>query len=258
MCRLILAHGNFDPRSVLAAALDMSQGRTAQHDGPIQRHPNGWGAVWKDRQAPSGLAVHRDGDAMTDAALEFSPVWNCRTNFLAVHVRHATLTRNIGDQYTHPLQRERSASPWFFMHNGFMPTVHKLLGLPASSFDSAEYFDYLLSLQESKLDPERVLDGLEAVPEGGTSGNAIIVNAHRAWLVHYTPRQSSYPSYFTMHRLQGSAFTICSSEVIPRLGSPEQWQTIPAQSILELNLTGQYELPIAHQSARASLVKRPV
>src|SRR4051812_28538909 len=154
MCRLIIARGRFDAAEVLDAALGMSTGETALRDVPTRVHPNGWGAVW--RTADGSLAVHRDHRSLSDSRAE-AGLEDLRTDVLAVHVRHATLPEKIGPEFAHPLVRVDGSGPWFFMHNGFLPTVHQRLGLTASVFDSAEYFDYLLPTGTSELDSERTL-----------------------------------------------------------------------------------------------------
>jgi predicted glutamine amidotransferase len=237
MCRLILARGRFDARAIINAAVAMSEGRTADHEGPTRCHPNGWGAVWKQVGAPHGLALHRDTRPISTGVVESSPVWSVETDFLAVHVRHATLARNAGLEFTHPLEREGSSGPWYFMHNGFLPTVHRLLGREQSHFDSREYFEYVVDAEREVLEPRATLEKLRAIPPGGSSGNAIAVNPRHAYLIHWTPSSTAYPRYFNMHRLAGPDFFIFASEVIPALGPAERWERVPAEQVFEIPLT---------------------
>src|SRR5690349_5542481 len=99
MCRIILAHGRFRAAAVLEAAVAMSTGRTADYEGPARRHVDGWGAIWRDPRAPNGLAVHRDVRPIEASAGE-SVLPRVETDFMAVHVRHATLAENRGMAYT--------------------------------------------------------------------------------------------------------------------------------------------------------------
>lgn len=237
MCRLVLAQGRFDVRAIVHAAVAMSEGRTADHEGPTRCHRNGWGAIWKEAGAPNGLALHRDTRPISTEGVESSPVWGKETDFLAVHVRHATLARNAGLEFTHPLEREGAAGPWYFMHNGFQPTVHRMLGREHSHFDSREYFEYIVDPERDALDPGATLEKLRAIPPGGTSGNAIAVNPRRAYLIHWTPPNTAYPRYFSMHRLSGSGYFVFASEIIPALGSAERWEPVPGEHVFEFPLT---------------------
>jgi len=233
MCRLILACGDVPVPDIVQAALGMSTGGTADHEGPITCHPNGWGAVWRDRDAPTGLAVHRDTRSMAESWTA-APFAGLRTDVLAIHARHATLPHTIGVEYTHPLQRRDDAVPWYFMHNGFLPTVHRSLGLSMSRFDSAEYFDYLVPRGAREISPEQALARLRALEPGGTSGNAVVVTPHRSYVVHWSPAGSPYPRYFTMHRLRRPDLEVISSEVIPRLGPRDRWEPLPPGTVLDL------------------------
>lgn len=238
MCRLILAKGRFSARAIADAAVAMSEGHTAQHEGPIRCHPNGWGALWKSPGSRHGLEAHRDTRTILEG-LEDSPVPRLETDFLAIHVRHATLSHTRGLEYTHPLQRgEEGAVPWYFMHNGFLPTVHRLLGMERSHFDSREYFDYIIPSDTDALDTRAALERLRAIPPGGSSGNAIAVNPRRAYLLHWSPADTPYPRYFQMHRLATPDFVVLASEIIPALGPAERWEPVPREYILEVPLEG--------------------
>ncbi|MFI6015450.1 class II glutamine amidotransferase [Streptomyces sp. NPDC051243] len=234
MCRLILAQGRFESRAVLDAAVAMSCGRTADHDGPTDVHPNGWGAVWRDAGAVNGLGVHRDVRPLSESWQE-SPVPDLTTDFLAIHARHATLPQNHGIQFTHPLHREDEL-PWYFMHNGFLPTVHSLLGMESSAFDSREYFDYVIPAGADTLDAQRTRQLLDAIPPGGSSGNAIAVNPRAAYVIHWTSPPNKSPRYFTMQRLRTPDLTVISSEVIPDLAPADQWEPLEPGTVEAFSL----------------------
>ncbi|WP_412538231.1 hypothetical protein R8Z50_20470 [Longispora sp. K20-0274] len=234
MCRLILARGTFKVADVLGAAVAMATGQTADHDGPITCHPNGWGAIWR---TPDGFGTHRDVRPIGDSA-DDSPLVGLDTDFLAVHARHATLPRNHGLACTHPLERHDPDGTWYFMHNGFMPTVYGLLGLEESAFDSAEYFDYAVPPGAATPDGSTLLERLAAIPPGGNSGNAIAVGPDRARVIHWSPEPIGLPRYFTMHRLEQPGLLVIASEIVPALAGAEHWRPVPAQSILDIPLPG--------------------
>lgn len=234
MCRLILATGRFAAGDILDAAVDMSCGRTADHDGPTDVHPNGWGAVWRRPGAPHGLAVHRDVRPLGES-FDASPVRGLDTDFLAIHARHATLAKNQGLECTHPLERD-GEYPWYFMHNGFLPTVYTLLGLPESRFDSAEYFEYIVPQGARRLAEEPTLARLRAIPAGGSSGNAIAVNPDRAYVIHWTAPGNQSPRYFGMYTLTTPRFQVIASEVVPALAPPEHWEPLKPDHVVEIPL----------------------
>ncbi|MFF3546808.1 class II glutamine amidotransferase [Streptomyces platensis] len=236
MCRLIVAAGDFRATDILAAAEAMSCGRTADHDGPTDVHPNGWGAVWRQSDAPYGLGRHRDVRPLAESFRE-SPVPGLSTDFLAVHARHATLAKNHGPRFTHPLERSGGAFPWLFMHNGFQPTVHRLLGMAESEFDSREYFDYIVPAGTRRLDEAETLDRLNSIPRGGSSGNAIAVNPYSAYVIHWTSPDTLSPRYFGMYRLQTDRCLVIASEVIPDLAPADHWEPLKPDSVTEIPWT---------------------
>jgi len=231
MCRLIVATGTFDAGDIVEGAVAMAAGRTADHDSSLVVHPDGWGAVWRDPASPSGLAVLRDARPATERARD-SGLAAIRTDFLAIHVRRAINPATTGGRFTHPL--ERPADGWYFMHNGSLPTVHQLLGLERSTFDSAEYFDYLIPAGARALEESETLARLRAIPPGGNSGNAVAVRRDRAYVIHWRVVREVWPRYFTMHELVEPGRRIIASEVIPALAPAERWRPLPPDSVTEL------------------------
>ncbi|BAZ52765.1 hypothetical protein NIES4103_54300 [Nostoc sp. NIES-4103] len=234
MCRMILAMGSFSTHSVLNAALSMSEGVTASDDAPICRHPNGWGALWRNKTVSEGLSVHKDTRSFKES-FEQSLLHKIETDFLVVHVRHATLTHNQGIEYTHPITQKGMVVPWYLFHNGFLPTVYQKLGLERSSFDSREYFDYIIPQGEEKFPNNlEIIEKLEKLAPGGSSANAIVVNSKRAYVIHWTPKDTRFPSYFTMYKLQTQSAVFIASEIIPEIASHENWIPLVQREIIEL------------------------
>ncbi|WP_107097907.1 class II glutamine amidotransferase [Streptomyces atriruber] len=232
MCRMMVAYGDVSAKEVLGAAIAMSKGESADHDNPTLRHQHGWGAVWSDPQVPAGIAVHRDTRPIAESAHE-SGIEDIRTDFLAVHVRNATLEKDRGYRFTHPLQR--SEDDWYFMHNGYMPTVHKMLGMEESVFDTAEYFEYIIPHGATFLDEKKTLTALRDIPAGQTtSGNAIAVRPGRAHVVHWSPPDTPTPLFFTLFKVTVGGCTIIASDRIPVLAPTEQWGLLPAETVLDI------------------------
>ncbi|MFJ1706978.1 class II glutamine amidotransferase [Kitasatospora sp. NPDC088346] len=252
MCRLILAHGSFAAADIAAAAVQMSCGATADHDNATTVHAHGWGAVWRD-PVDGGLRVHRDVRPAADSLLA-SPVAHVRTDFLAIHVRNATLPGNRGLTFTHPL--ERPEDDWYFMHNGYLPTVYELLGMSESVFDSAEYFDYLIPPRTAGLEQASALARLRAIPPGGMSGNAIAVHPDRAHLVHWSPPGTRTPVFFAMHRHTTADRLVVASEIVADLAPAEHWDPLPADTVLTFPFTREGARPGAREAAREGARER--
>jgi predicted glutamine amidotransferase len=231
---MIVATGAFDVRAILAGAVAMAAGNNSEHDSTIREHPDGWGAVWRDPPSSSGLSVLRDERPATERALE-SSIASIRTDFLAIHVRRAGSPETRGPHFTHPL--ERSADDWYFMHNGSQPTVHRLIGLGRSTFDSAEYFDYIVPAGARTLDEQETVARLRAIPQSGgaSSGNAIAVRRDRAYVIHWRATDL-WPLYFGMHQFITPTVRIIASEVIPSIAPAGQWQPLPPDSVTEFRL----------------------
>jgi glutamine amidotransferase len=123
------------------------------------------------------------------------------------------------------------------MHNGSLPTVHRLLGMERSTFDSAEYFDYIVPPGAARLGARETLRRLEAIPPGGNSANAVAVRGDRAYVIHWTAPGDRWPRYFTMHQFVGRGVRVVASEVIPSIAPADRWEEVPPGTVLELPFT---------------------
>ncbi|WP_342627342.1 hypothetical protein AAC691_13905 [Nguyenibacter vanlangensis] len=235
---MILAVGNITVRDIFDAAVAMSSGLTADHDGPITCHPNGWGAVWVNKEDSNTFHYFRSTFPLFKADFETTPLAGSAPHMIAIHARHATVPTKIGLRFAHPLVRTSGApsKEWHFMHNGFTPTVHKLIGLEDSSFDSDEYFSYLLGSDDGNLSINTLMTKLDLIPDGNSSGNAFLLTQDRAFIIHYVFPGCRYESYFQMHQLVGAGFKIFSSEPIPSLAAMSAWKALKKNSVIELSL----------------------
>ena len=216
-----MAQGEFSVAAVMHAARAMSCGETAQHDGPIKQHPHGWGCLWLE----NGRVHTLHGTGTFADALPTIDINSIRTRFLAVHVRHATLSKNRGLAYSHPLLRTRGADDWYLMHNGFLPTVYQHLGLDASAFDSSEYLEYIVDhITPADLNQRYLQEKMAQLAPGGSSGNAFFITREHAWAWQWHPEDTLFPDYFTLHHLQTSEAKYISSEMIPELGTASDWR----------------------------------
>lgn len=232
MCRMILAHGQFDAAAVLDAARAMSCGETAAHDGPIKQHPNGWGCLWLEHGQIRTL--HGTGTfAEALPGIDVTRIEHSR--FLAVHVRHATLSKNQGIAFSHPLRRTSGGTQWYMMHNGFLPTVYAQLGMAQSRFDSAEYLEYIVDrVTPADFTRDYLREKMARVAPGGSAANAIFVTREKAWAWQWHPDDTPYPDYFTLHRCQQNNSTFISSEPVSTLGTASAWHRMSNHELHEI------------------------
>lgn len=236
MCRMIIACGEFSVADVIKAARAMAAGEIIKHDGSIKQHPDGWGCLW----ISNGQVRVLHGDDNFVEASSRVKILDENIEFLAVHVRHATLSKNMGVQFSHPLHRENGGISWYMMHNGFMPTVYHHLGLSVSSFDSAEYLEYIVGTIESLagINKEYLVNKLAQLSPGGSSGNFFLMTQYKAWVWQWFPEQTSCAEYFTMKHYAGDKVEYISSEIIPLLGGASEWRAMQNAELYELELRG--------------------
>lgn len=235
MCRMLLACGKFSVTDVLKSAVSMSQGETASHDAPIKKHIDGWGAVWYDAASPTKLSVFRSPQSIEDS-FSSSPLSNLNTHFLAIHVRHATISHQIGINYNHPITCHKRLVPWYMLHNGFLPTIFEKLQLEKSNFDSREYFEYIVPKEGDVLDSEKVLDKLDLLTPEGTSGNCFIINPRRFYVVNWRMKHLFNQNYYNLCASNKEGRMYVASEVQLNLAPQEAWSVLPLNSITGFSL----------------------
>lgn len=239
MCRMIVAAGRVNVPAVLRAAWGMSAGHTADHDGPITRHPNGWGAAWRE---PTGLGLYRSAEPMPESADGF-PHPPPETDFLTVHVRHATRPTTNGVRFTHPVTAASGGVPWLLFHNGYTPTAYRPLGRADSEFDTAELLDYLRPAAGDTLDRATLIARLNRLEPGGTAANAVFINPARAYVLQWAFAPIRYPRYFTLWRHRGPQVTYVSSERIHDLAPAAAWEPLAQGDLIEFPFP---VLPLTH------------
>ncbi|MFS2221501.1 class II glutamine amidotransferase [Pantoea sp. B65] len=231
MCRMIMAQGHFSVAAVMNAARAMSCGETAQHDGPIRQHPNGWGCLWLD----NGKVRTLRGTGTFADALPSIDIDSIRGQFLAVHVRHATLSKNTGGQFSHPLLHTSGGTQWYMMHNGFLPTIYQHLGMESSRFDSSEYLQYIVDpITPAGMSRHYLQQKMAQIAPGGSSGNAFFITREKAWAWQWYPDDSPFPHYFTLHCYEDNHTKYISSEIIPGLATAGGWRRMNNHELQEL------------------------
>lgn len=235
MCRMIVACGKFSVAEVVNAARIMAAGETGKHDGLIKQHTHGWGCLWVSN---GQIRVLRGGDSFIEACSAIE-LLDADIDFLAVHVRHATLRKNRGVEFSHPLRRESGGTCWYMMHNGYLPTVYPHLGLSASQFDSAEYLEYIVGpIEPTGLGKDYLMSKLIQLAPGGSSGNFFLMTLDRAWVWQWFAEDTSCPEYFTLRHFKGEKVEYISSEIIPSLGDELEWRSMKNGELYEFDLKG--------------------
>lgn len=236
MCRMIMAIGKFSAATLFEAAVNMSEGKTAQHQGPIRCHPNGWGLLWRNQQS---MFVEKGIEKLKDGVTRLNPQL-IQGDFAVLHARHATIAAKLGLQFSHPLIKHTPDTDWYFFHNGFMPTVYQALGLKESTFDTQEYADYVLPNVGTTLNRDELLAKLSALPVGGSSANAFIINKMRAYVVSWKMPSIDYGGYFDLYTTEVDGVRYISSEIQPQIAASNYWDQLPAQSCTEFTIGGEY------------------
>ncbi len=235
---MIMALGNFSVSKVISAAVAMSKGETSRCITPTKRHPNGWGMIWnKSNHHATHKLSHFRCEKAIENSINLAPLDQITGNFLAVHVRHATLAHCIGIEYAHPITNNQTQIPWYLMHNGFLPTIYKKLELDQSFFDSQEYFNYIIPHSSDRLHKNDVIKKLNELEMGGTSANAIVANSKHAYVIHWSMPNVEYPHYFTLYKGQNDDAIYIASEIQPTLVPDLQWAPLKSSSMYEYDIT---------------------
>lgn len=237
MCRMIMALGKIDPLQILEAAILMSEGKTAATANQIQCHPNGWGMVWNEKDT-AGLSVFRHQEPISQSIVHAPAALN--TSFLAVHVRHATLPHTLGLNFTHPVTADYTEVPWYMFHNGFLPTAYEQIGLESSSFDSQEYFNYIIPAKGDRLDKDDIIKKLHLLKPVGTSANAIIINEKRVYVVNWSMSSVSSNPYYALYKTTVGDALYIASEIQPLIAGASQWQKMVPSIVEEYSLENVY------------------
>lgn len=229
-----MALGKFSKEKIIEAAVHMSEGKTLHSRAPTSCHPNGWGAVWSTKENNT-ISIYRNSEPIS-ATVKRLPLNEISGNFLAIHVRHATMSTKIGLKFTHPISSTTTSIPWYMLHNGFLPTIYKSLNMESSLFDTKEYFDYVIPSDDFKINSLEFLSKLNKLEIGGSAANAIIVNPHRIYIVHWMMPDLEFPDYFTMYSTETAHARYIASEIQPLIAPYKKWNKLAPSSVTEFVL----------------------
>ena len=229
MCRMALAIGEFDTVAVAKAVQDMAEGVHARHCHTVRRHPDGWGALWEVPGAAGRLRQWRDCGPLGEADLD-AIFAGLSTRLFAIHARHASDPVNLGLRFTHPVARGDA----LIMHNGYAPNVAAALGLPRSTFDTAELLDYLLSDGGAAPSPAQVTARLRMLGSGMTAANCFLVTGTSILIVNWFDEGLGLADFYTLWALALPRTRIIASEILPSLGAAEKWRPLGHGKVLRL------------------------
>jgi predicted glutamine amidotransferase len=229
MCRFVAAVGRWQISEVLRAALHMSCGHTASHERAEFVHRDGWGMILGDASGKRSVSRResplRDGDLRSWAGLTASLV--------AVHVRHASRSEQVGLAYVHPLAKRVAGENYYFLHQGYAPDVYRLLGRRQAHWDSMDLFDWLLPAVRARRRANALLGRLELLPNSTTAANFVMVGGCEVIVGHWFPAESSYPRYNQLHWCVADGVVV-ASDILESLRPREEWRLVPRAAILEL------------------------
>lgn len=97
-------------------------------------------------------------------------------------------------------------------------------------------FNDVFDIDDLSLNKELIKCKIDDIENGGTSGNAFLINKENAYVWQWYPESYEHPTYFTMQLNKSEKATYISSEVIPWLGVEGYWEPIKNYSLLEFNL----------------------
>jgi glutamine amidotransferase len=230
---MILAQGNFSTSAVFQAAAGMSKGVTANHDCPVKEHPDGWGSLWIEQ---GEVKTIRSSKWLAEEVDSFN-FDHGNSPILAIHARHSTLPKNRGESFSHPIQKSTNAETWYIMHNGYLPTAYKKLGMNCSIFDSSEYLEYIINTQpQLSLSGKMLNSKIAHLDPGGSAANAFFMNNKVAFAYQRFPTNSPFPLYFTMSICVLDDVTYISSEVIPTLAPKTSWRPLKNGELIKLDI----------------------
>lgn len=242
MCRMLLATGDFPVEETLEAAISMANGKTCPHLAPSHDHPHGFGLVWSDSDRPTGYTTFKSLDPLgiqsaSQLIAQAGPSLK-RTRLLAVHARYATRPRDMGQQFSHPLEANTAQGRSYFMHNGFLPFAYQHLGLAESRFDTAEYFQLVQTLLQANSLKQKLPEILKPMGKPSSAANMIFISGTKAHVFNWWPQDHEFSDYFRMQVLERATHTIISSDMLPNLAAQNHWHAMGRGTFMTFNLEG--------------------
>ena len=212
----------------MSAVAQMSTGACATHEYARQfRHDDGWGAA-AVLDSHDTVAVFRGAMPISQSTVAGSlDRLTCRA--LVVHARAASKPAQRGLVFAHPIEATIGDERVWFFHNGFCPTVHELIGLSESRWDSEELLGWLLPAF-SATDWRRALRQRLARLRAGTA-NCVFLFSQRLIVCNWIDVTVGANQYYTMHAHVTSRSVIVASEPAPALVGP--WIPLGHGRILE-------------------------
>jgi glutamine amidotransferase len=242
---MLVAAGECAPGVYFDAMRRMSTGTVAAHEyaGRV-RHADGWGVTCM-LPASTDVAVYRSSSPIATAEL-LPAIGDLSCRMLAIHARNASVPAQKGLGFVQPIERFIGGERTWFFHNGFVPSVHRLLGLARSQWDSLELLDWLAPAFDHSDWRRALAVRLQALPADSTAANCIFLSARRAIVCNWFNRSNGATAYYTMHCWKGERAVGVASEPFPEMAEPVEWNALGHGRVAECRVgdDGRPELDI--------------
>ena len=223
-CRMLGVIGKSIPATdLLLQFQQLAQYGQVVPDATSPGHHDGWGIVTiRDHIQVEGKSSHDASESLefqrcaTDLGNNFSGI-------LFAHLRKAS-RGSVNLENAHPFVHD----PYVFMHNGtvFFPDQ--------SESDSKHFFSLLRSHPASDISSQysQTIQGLRIQNIGFSSLSSMVATSDGVWAYREFSR---HPQYYTIYYLEQPTYTILCQEKIDVGDFLGEWQTIPKNTLLNIN-----------------------
>ncbi|MCI0514482.1 class II glutamine amidotransferase [candidate division KSB1 bacterium] len=232
MCRMLLAAGNFNVKTLLEGLVIMAQDRNERHEDNLTEaslHDHGWGLIYRN---PEGLQFYKSPLPCFDDP-QLKAFEKLQTSLLVLHARRAS-KGEISYVNSHPFWDELQNESYGFCHNGtiYQPLAVSPAFQPKGTVDSEIYFYHLLGNLNFN-DPIVSFRQIIGKISSYSSLNAFLCHRNYAFALN---KFSKNPQYYTMKISVAADSIIISSEVLPNL-KDRHWQKLNNGSLIQLDFT---------------------
>lgn len=228
---MVAAIGNFPKARLLEefARMAKDQNECHEHNKGEQgtyKHDSGWGVVYK---VDLGYKLYK-APVPCWSDPEFTRIGK-RQIFL-IHARKASPGYGSNLVNTHPFQKQRKGTTWYFCHNGtindsVLPHCENLEG----ETDSERFFNLLLERYDESNDMKSLATTIRSF-NNYTSLNFLLSNGK---FLYAACCYQKYPRYYTLKLHQDDKYLIVSSERLGRLTTG--WEAIENGLILKVDVS---------------------
>lgn len=242
MCRMLIAIGKFQIKTLLEGVKIMAEDKNERHEENESvefKHAHGWGIIYLDGKK---LKFFKSSKPCFEDS-EYDKFANLSTSFVAIHARRAS-TGDISYYNTHPFWDYVNQELIGFCHNG---TVFESLPVASQykiqgNVDSERYFYHILSHLNQDNWNQSYIDIIQKIKDYSSINSFLCHRDFALVLNQYTLN----PKYYTMKMSVTEDSILISSEILPNL--PEcRWEKLKNGTLIALNF-GQNSLKYSKQN----------